>query len=70
MFQAVRYIEHPGFKGKPQIMLKIHLNHHRNNQDNKNTLESSIIRTSFSSLYLPLLKKFRITVVTNTEKKK
>lgn len=33
MFQAVRYIEHPGFKGKPQIMLKIHLNH----QDNKNT---------------------------------
>ena len=23
--KAIRYIEHPGFKGRPQIMLKIHL---------------------------------------------
>lgn len=37
MFQAIRYIEHPGSKGRPQIVLKICLNHHgnRSNQDNK-----------------------------------
>lgn len=50
MFQAIRYIEHPGFKGGPQIVLKICLNHHgnRSNQDNKSTLKTPIILTSLS----------------------